>query len=1531
LRWTTSCTWALGLLGSVAVVGCADESAAPSEGAVGSAHEQIFSNGNFESGSASSPPPGWTVTPYLNLGVTSTTPTTRANLQLQSGGSAQTTLLTGAQESLADSALGTGASLRYPKYGSGVAVVNVPGASRNVNSMKQSMTIVAGDVDPADGKPHVRFTVAPVLENPGHGANEQPYYFVQLTNTTRGTVLYKDYNASAQPGVPWKVSNGVYYTDWQLVDIAPGSAELALGDQVELEVIAAGCSQGGHFGRVYVDGVGSTVPGLFVAATGPASANAGSNVTYTLAYKNGGTGGASATSISFATPPSTKFVSVAGAQCSTPSAGSTGTVTCPVGAVAAGATGSLQVTVSIDSNATGKITAGDYSIKATSVTPLLGPKVYTTVTSGISYADLSISKTNGTGGVAWGQAVTYTIGVSNAGPSAVSAVKVTDTLPAQLTGATWTCAGVGGAACAASGTGSISDGTVSLPVGSTATYTLHANVVAGTGNGTLQNNASVTLPASASDPDPSNNAAGDSDPIGPLRALSVTKAGSGQGTIGSVPAAIACDATCASANGSFVDGSTVILSATPAAGDTFLGWSGACSGTGACNLTMGADQSVVATFQSPLADNGTSCGQASECASGTCVDGLCCDTACGGGAADCQACNLPGHLGTCTPVSQGTECRASAGACDVAESCDGANAACPADAKVSQGTECRASAGACDVAESCDGANASCPADAKVSQGTECRASAGACDVAESCDGANAACPADAKVSQGTECRASAGGCDVAESCDGANAACPTDAKVSQGTECRASAGACDVAESCDGANAACPTDAKVSQGTECRAASCDGGVEAHAASCDGSAISCPTSTTASCGAFVCGGAACLASCASDAECSSGNYCAADGSCQPTLTDGGVCSMDRMCGSGHCADGVCCNTSCDGQCEACNADQHVGECVAVSGSPRGGRAACDGEGTCGGSCDGSNRESCAMPGSDVECRAASCVAGVATVAMGCNGAGSCPVIPTQSCGAFVCGATQCLGDCQADGDCADGNFCSAGVCIAKRTAAGSCNGDNQCASGFCTDGVCCDVACDGQCEACDAEGSEGTCSPVVGAPHNARPACAADGSACDGTCDGLDGASCTYPSTDTSCRAASCADGVAVAEAICNGAGKCPEEIDVACGDYVCGETSCLGDCGADSDCSEGKYCLAGICAPVETLGESCSASNECASGYCVDGICCDTSCEGQCEACDASGSLGVCAPVAGDPHGAREACASDATVCGGTCGGEERNACTYPALETECRAASCSDGVATIAAYCDASGACPALETQGCDAYECGPAACLGDCETSADCAEGRFCSAGICTPTLGDGLGCGGDGECASGFCVDGTCCERACDGQCEACDASGSEGRCVPVSGEPHGGRAACGGQGSCAGACGGEDTQACVFPGASTECGAATCADGIASMGAVCNGEGSCDAQPSTACGAYPCEGQACATSCNEDADCQTGHICIDSACLSGERPSNEDTMDDVDVQGGCACEVPASNDNPWRALGALALGAAWVIRSRRRRA
>lgn len=80
-------------------------------------------------------------------------------------------------------------------------------------------------------------------------------------------------------------------------------------------------------------------------------------------------------------------------------------------------------------------------------------------------------------------------------------------------------------------------------------------------------------------------------PPPPLPFLGVTVMGNGSVT--SSPAGINCGATCIA---NFVSGATVILTAIPANGSAFSGWSGACSGAAGCVLTMNDNKTVTATF-----------------------------------------------------------------------------------------------------------------------------------------------------------------------------------------------------------------------------------------------------------------------------------------------------------------------------------------------------------------------------------------------------------------------------------------------------------------------------------------------------------------------------------------------------------------------------------------------------------------------------------------------------------------------------------------------------------------------------------------------------------------------------------------------------------------------------------------------------------------------------------------------------------------------------------------------------------------------
>ncbi len=127
-------------------------------------------------------------------------------------------------------------------------------------------------------------------------------------------------------------------------------------------------------------------------------------------------------------------------------------------------------------------------------------------------ADLSITKTDGVSSVMAGTAVTYTLTVANAGPTAVTGASVVDALPAALTNASWTCAPAASCA-AASGTGSINT-TVSVGVGGSVSFSV-TGTVASSATGTLVNTATVAVPVGISDPNPANNSATDTDTILP--------------------------------------------------------------------------------------------------------------------------------------------------------------------------------------------------------------------------------------------------------------------------------------------------------------------------------------------------------------------------------------------------------------------------------------------------------------------------------------------------------------------------------------------------------------------------------------------------------------------------------------------------------------------------------------------------------------------------------------------------------------------------------------------------------------------------------------------------------------------------------------------------------------------------------------------------------------------------------------------------------------------------------------------------------
>jgi len=636
-----------------------------------------------------------------------------------------------------------------------------------------------------------------------------------------------------------------------------------------------------------------------------------------------------------------------------------------------------------------------------------------------------------------------------------------------------------------------------------------------------------------------------------------------------------------------------------------------------------------------------------------------------------------------------------------------------------------------------------------------------------------------------------------------------------------------DIGESCVTVSD-CTKAAGCVDGVCCGSATCSGQCQA----CDGVGTkgTCANITDAPHGGrtactapyLVCKAGACATSCTSDSDCVATGYCTTGGSCAFKKAAAATCVANKECTSNNCVDGVCCNSSCTGKCEACDVAGSVGTCSPVpSGQPHGTRTPCSGSGLCAAQCNGSSRTACgSLPTSTTVCVAASCGAGTETWQSNCDGFGNCPTPTMKLCGAYGCGATTCKTTCTGVSDCASGYFCSGSSCVTtgglgtvcsapsdctsgncvdstccstpscasplKCSANGlgtcskplgtSCSTGTECGSGKCVDGVCCNSTCNGQCEACDVGGSLGTCSPVVGAVHGSRVQCLGAG-ACKGKCDGSDRTACkSFPAAETVCASASCSSLTETSDARCNGAGSCNAPTTKSCGAYACGATSCKTTCSGAGDCASGYFCSGTTCTTTGALGTACTSSTQCTSGNCVDGVCCSTASCASPLKCNANGSGSCSKPIAA-------ACSSNA---------------------------------------------------------------------------------------------------ECGSGACADGVCCNNACTGQCEACDIGGSVGTCSPVVGAVHvtGGtaRTACAGTDACRGKCDGSDRTACKsFPAAETICAAASCTAGIETSDARCNGAGGCGTTTNKSCGTYACGGASCKTSCTTSADCGSGYVCKDFVC------------------------------------------------------
>ena len=204
----------------------------------------------------------------------------------------------------------------------------------------------------------------------GHPAPQEAYFFIVVRNKTapRAGDLYTYFVYANQPGVPWQtqpydVLIGVemedwLYTGWQVFDIALREDQLFVGDELELEVLSAGCEGAGHVASLYLDGVSTRYPGLTVNLSAPTAANVDSNLEYAFTVENRGVAAETNVVVDEILPPNTTFVSLdaPGASCTQPAVGQTGSVECTYATLNAGA--SVRFTLVVHNNAPAAGAAG---------------------------------------------------------------------------------------------------------------------------------------------------------------------------------------------------------------------------------------------------------------------------------------------------------------------------------------------------------------------------------------------------------------------------------------------------------------------------------------------------------------------------------------------------------------------------------------------------------------------------------------------------------------------------------------------------------------------------------------------------------------------------------------------------------------------------------------------------------------------------------------------------------------------------------------------------------------------------------------------------------------------------------------------------------------------------------------------------------------------------------------------------------------------------------------------------------------------
>ncbi|WP_170265680.1 IPTL-CTERM sorting domain-containing protein [Thiohalocapsa marina] len=385
--------------------------------------------------------------------------------------------------------------------------------------------------------------------------------FTDATGVAVTDLLPSGYRfVSADPAADYASATGL----WAIGDLDAGASAIL---EIEARVLASGeyeniaevTDADQEYDKDSTPGNGETEPAeddyaaaeptvtasadLIVEKNGPVLVAAEGGITYTVTVSNAGP--SAANDAVFADDPASGGLigpitwtcgnAVGGAVCPSDSgSGALNATNATIASFPAG--GSLTYTITGTAPATGTVTNIATVTAPVGVTdPDLdnnSDQVLTGLGDTPATADLSVLK-YGPAQVVTGGALTYHIVVTNAGYAAANGAVFTDTVPAEVTGVTWTCTAVGGALCPDDimrEGNAIAETIASFPAGGSLIYTVTGTAPA---TGTVQNTASIEAPAEVTDPDDTNNQSSADTLVvtGPLESADLALAKTGPATV----------------------------------------------------------------------------------------------------------------------------------------------------------------------------------------------------------------------------------------------------------------------------------------------------------------------------------------------------------------------------------------------------------------------------------------------------------------------------------------------------------------------------------------------------------------------------------------------------------------------------------------------------------------------------------------------------------------------------------------------------------------------------------------------------------------------------------------------------------------------------------------------------------------------------------------------------------------------------------------------------------------------------------------